>query len=280
MGIKIITDSTADIVPNVKKEVKIVPLTVRFGDTEYIDGVNLTQEEFYAKLVESDTLPTTSQATPDAFERAYKEVTDSGDVAIVITLSSRLSGTYQSAMIAAADYSEKVYVIDSFTTAIGMGILVEYALKLVNDGLSVKEIVNILEEKKKDIYVIAMLDTLEYLKKGGRISKTAAVAGELLSIKPVVAIKDGEIKILGKARGSKQGNNLLVKEINGAGGVDFDMPLLLGYTGLTDSLLKKYINDSSMLWEEHTEALRYSLVSGVIGTHAGPGAVAAAFFKK
>lgn len=128
--------------------------------------------------------------------------------------------------------------------------------------------------------VIAMLDTLEYLQKGGRLSKAAAIAGGILSIKPVVAIEDGEIKLLGKARGSKQGNNLLVQKIHESGGVDFERPVLLGYTGLTDVYLKKYIKDSAALWENSREELEYTMIGSVVGTHAGPGAIAAAFFAK
>ena len=124
-----------------------------------------------------------------------------------------------------------------------------------------------------------MLDTLEYLKKGGRISPTVAFAGGLLNIKPVVCIEDGGIKMLGKARGSKQGNNLLVQEIRKAGGVDFGKPLLLGYTGLSDRLLQKYIADSAGLWAEYRSDLPVRVVGSVVGTHAGPGAVAVAFFS-
>ena len=132
--------------------------------------------------------------------------------------------------------------------------------------------------EKKNIRIVAMLDTLEYLKKGGRISKTVAFAGGMLNIKPVVSINDGQIQILGKARGSRQGNNLLVQEITKAGGVDFDKPVLLGYTGLSDLLLKKYVSDSASLWQEHVNDLPVAAIGSVVGTHAGPGAVAVAFF--
>ena len=125
-----------------------------------------------------------------------------------------------------------------------------------------------------------MVDTLEYLKKGGRISAAAAIAGGLLNIKPVLAIVDGNIKVLGKARGSKQANNLLVSEIQKAGGVDFDKPVMLGYTGLSNALLLKYIEDSKALWEDSKTSLNYTVIGSVIGTHAGPGAVAVAFFRK
>ena len=123
-------------------------------------------------------------------------------------------------------------------------------------------------------------ETAYCLKKGGRISKTVAFAGGLLSIKPVVTIQDGEIHILGKARGSKQGNNLLVTEIQKAGGVDFTKPLMLGYTGLSDALLEKYVLDSGALWDGHGDCIQSTPIGSVIGTHAGPGAIAVAFFKQ
>lgn len=127
---------------------------------------------------------------------------------------------------------------------------------------------------------MALVDTLEYLKKGGRISKAVAFAGGVLNIKPVLSVASGEINMLGKARGSKMGNNLLVQEIEKAGGVDFTMPLLLGYTGLSDAMLLKYIEDSKHLWEGNVREVHYSTIGSVIGTHVGPGAVAVAFFKK
>ena len=258
----------------------MVPLTVHFGDTEYIDGVTINYKEFYEKLVESDVLPTTSQPNPAAFEQAYKEVVEAGDTAVVLTVASKLSGTYQSAMIAAEDYEDKIYIVDTKTVAIASGILAEYALNLVESGMDAKSIAEKLEEEKEKVCLVAMVDTLEYLYKGGRLSKTSAIVGGMLSIKPVLTVKDGEIVVLGKARGSKQGNNLLVTEIEKAGGVDFDKPLLLGYTGLTDVLLQKYITDSERLWKDGTEELRYTPIGSAIGTHAGPGAVAVAFFKK
>lgn len=280
MNTRIIIDSTADVNPLIKDRFKIVPLTVHFGNTEYIDGVTINYKEFYEKLIESDRLPHTSQATPADFDKIFKEVTDSGETAVVITLSSTLSGTYQSAMIAAEDYKDKIYVVDSKSAAIGTGILAELALRYVDEGISSTEIAEKLIQDRENICLIAMLDTLEYLKRGGRISKATAFAGGLLSIKPVISLKNGEINILGKARGSKQANNLLISEINAAGEVDFDKPVLLGYTGLSDTLLKKYVEDSSGLWKHQKEKLNTTCVGSVIGTHAGPGAIAVAFFKK
>ena len=278
MNTRIIVDSTSDLLPSVKEQVHVVPLTVYFGREEYVDGVTIDHKSFYEKLIETDVHPSTSQASPAAFDAEYKKAYDAGESAVVVTLTSKLSGTYQSATIAAKDY-ENIYVVDSGTVAIGGGILIEYALRLLNEGFEAKEIAEKLEEAKRRIVVVALVDTLEYLKKGGRVSGTVAFVGGVLNIKPVLSLIDGEINMIGKARGSKMGNNLLVEEINKAGGVDFSMPLLLGYTGLSDTMLLKYIEDSRYIWEGNVDEVQYTSIGSVIGTHAGPGAVAVAFFK-
>ena len=277
MKTRIIVDSTADLLPQLQAHVHVVPLTVHFGDTEYIDGVTIDHKTFYEKLIETDVLPTTSQATPAAFAQAYEQAQLAGEEAIVITLSSKLSGTYQSAMIAAEEY-ENIHVVDSGSAAIGSGILVELALQYQAAGMCAREIAAQLEIDKENIVIVALVDTLDYLKMGGRVSKTVALAGTLLNIKPVLSVTNGDIHMLGKARGSKQGNNLLVQEIGKAGGVDFTKPVLLGYTGLSDTLLLKYIEDSKHIWEAGMADVRYTTIGSVIGTHAGPGAVAVAFF--
>lgn len=279
MSVRIIVDSTTNTVPEIMNRLTVVPLPLFFGEEEYLDGVTIDHKMFYKKLIESDVLPTTSQANPATFAEVFEKVAKEGDSAVVITVASDLSGTYQSAMIAAADYTEHIYVVDGKSVAIGTGILAERALQLADDGMTAKEIAEQLEKEKDNVCLIAMLDTLEYLKKGGRISKTVAFAGGVLNIKPVVCIEDGKIIMLGKARGSKQGNNLLVQEIQKTGGVDFDKPIMLGYTGLSDNLLQKYISDSKTLWEEMTTRLRFTPIGSVVGTHAGPGAIAAAYFK-
>lgn len=278
MKTRIIVDSTADLMPEMKERVHIVPLTVCFGDEEYIDGVTIDHKSFYEKLIESDVLPTTSQATPDAFIKEFEKAKQAGEAAVVITLASGFSGTYQSAMIAAEEY-ENIYVVDSASAAMGSGILIELAFRLLDDGKSAEEIAAVLEEEKKKIVVVALVDTLEYLKNGGRISKTVAFAGGVLNIKPVLSVVGGEINMLGKARGSKMGNNLLIQEIDKAGGIDFNKPVLLGYSGISDALLLKYIEDSRHIWEGNLQEVRYTSVGSVIGTHAGPGAVVVAFFK-
>ena len=279
MSVKIIVDSTADLLPQVAQRVEIIPLTIRFGEREFVDGVTIDSRKFYEMLVESDELPTTSQANPAVFQEAFAAAVEQGFEVVCVTCSSRLSGTYQSAVIAAEEFPGRIHVVDSRNIALGSAILVQYALELLDRGLNAEEITWKLLQKREKIRMVAMLDTLEYLKKGGRISKTVAFAGGLLNIKPVICMEDGEINMLGKARGSRQGNNLLVEEIRKAGGVDFSKPLMLGYTGLSDALLRKYIDDSAQLWQDWDGALPVSIVGSVVGTHAGPGAVAVAFFS-
>lgn len=277
--VQIIIDSTVDLPDDARGAYRVVPLTVHFGDEAFVDGVTIDRERFYERLVESDVLPTTSQATPASFDEVFREVARAGDSAVVLTISSKLSGTYQSACIAADGY-ENIYVVDSQTVAIGSGILAEYALQCARSGMDAAQIVRRLEKKRQDVCLLALLDTLEYLKRGGRISRTVAFAGGLLSIKPVVTVQDGEILVVGKARGSKQGNNLLMEKVHTCGGIDFDLPILLGYSGLSDVCLRKYVEDSRSLWQEHAETLASTRICSVVGTHTGPGVVAVAFFRK
>ena len=279
MCVRIIVDSSTNVSEKYREKIQSVPLTVRFGDREYLDGVELSKHQFYEMLVESDVLPTTSQATPAAFAEYLESVASAGDSAVVITLSSKLSGTYQSAVLAAEDYPN-IYVVDSQSVAIGTGVLAQYAVELAQQGMGAEEIAQVLTQQREKVCVVALLDTLEYLKKGGRISKTVAFAGGMLNIKPVVTIQDGAVALIGKARGSRNGNNLLVEKIREAGGVDFERPVLLGYTGLSSALLEKYVDDSKALWADHVDKLDGCLLCSVIGTHAGPGAVAVAFFRK
>ncbi len=277
--IRIITDSASDLTAPIPSGVTVIPLTIRFGDIEYQDGVTISHHEFYEKLVESDELPTTSLVSPASFIDAFQEAVDAGEKVIAITISSKLSGTYQSAVLASTVFPNEVFVVDSMNAAIGEQILVQYALQLIQNGLAVEEIVAILNQEKEKIHTIALLDTLEYLKKGGRISKTVAFVGGVLSIKPVVAVIDGEVAMLGTARGSKSGSNFLIKEIEKSEGVDFSKPLCLGYTGLTNTLLQKYIKDSKVLWEGHEDCLNICSIGATIGTHVGPNAIAVSFFS-
>ncbi len=279
MSVRIITDSGSDIVNPQNPNLTVVPLSIAFGTTTYADGVDLTHEHFYEMLVEGDTLPTTGQVTPFAFDEAIKAAQADGSEVVVITLSSKLSGTYESA-VAAASETTGVYVVDSKNVTVAERILVDYALQLVDEGRSAAEIAAALEEERERVCLVALLDTLEYLRRGGRIPSTVGAIGELLSIKPVIAIEDGEVAILGKARGSKNGRNLLNQQIEKTGAIDFSKPLALGYTGLSSKLLRKYLADNRALWEGHIseDELPIHSVGATIGTHAGPGAIAVAYF--
>ena len=278
MNIRIITDSASDIIEGQYPLLSVLPMTITFGEEQFSDGVNLSREEFYSKLVETDCMPSTSQIPPYRFEEEFKRLKAEGEQAVVITMSGKLSGTYHSAVTAAQAYKDIVRVVDSQNVTVGEHILVDYAVQLRQKGLGLNELTDELENKKKDICMLALVDTLEYLKKGGRLSKAAAFAGGLLSIKPVVSIEEGEVAILGRARGSKHGHNLLDEMIEKKGGIDFNMPIMLGYTGLSDALLEKYIEDNARLWKGHLEELPKGIVGGTIGTHAGPGAIAIAFY--
>lgn len=196
--VRIVIDSASDIELEKAKELNLdfMPLKTIFGEDEYLDGVTITHEQFFEKLIECGTMPTTSQISPYDFEKKFEEIKAAGDTAVVITLSSLLSGTYQSATIAASDYEDCVTVVDSLNVCIGEQNLVMLAVRLRDQGLSASEIAAELEEAKHHIKVLAVFDTLEYLKRGGRISKTAAWAGNMLSIKPVISIEKGEVAIL------------------------------------------------------------------------------------
>ena len=280
MSVRIITDSGIDLPGELDPRLTVIPLGITFGTTTYADGVDLTNDRFYEMLIESDELPKTSQATPYAYQQVFEQVRAAGEGAVVITLSSALSGTYQSAVTAAADYPE-VHVVDSKNVTIGQSLLVLYALRLVDEGLGAAEIAEKVEAVVGRVCLLALLDTLEYLKRGGRIPKSVGAIGELLSIKPVVGVEDGEVVMLGKARGSKNGRNQLHQQVE-KHGIDFTMPVLLGYTGLSQKLLKKYLDDNRAIWEGMVaeEDLPITSVGATIGTHVGPGAIALAFFAK
>ena len=281
--IKILVDSASDLEQQDASElgVTVLPLQIRFGSEEYLDGVSLTHREFFEKLIETDELPQTSQINEYRFDEVFASLTADGSEVIAITLSSKLSGTHASAVKAAKKYAGKVIVVDSLNACIGECILLEYAVRLVGEGkLTAAQIAAELDEKKGKIQLLAVLDTLKYLRKGGRISSVTAIAGELLSIKPVISVVRGEVKLVGKAMGSKKGNNLLTQLVRDCGGIDFTMPYVLGYSGLSDAFLQKYIRDSELLWKGYTDHVPYHMIGSTIGTHVGPGAIAVAFFAK
>ena len=263
MSVKIIVDSTVDLSPELKDRFKIVPLAVRFGETEYLDGVTIDPKRFYEQLASSEELPTTSQPTPVSFEEVYEEVTADGSQAVVIT-------------IAAEDFPGKVFVVDSRTAAIGAGILAQYALELADKGMTGEEILEELIRVRKQIRLCFMVDTLEYLKKGGRLNAAVAVVGGLLNIKPILQIEaPGEIRMLSTARGMKKAFSSLNDLADKFGGPDSGRPMLLGYTGVSSENLNKYQEESASAWASGSPVAH---IGSAIGVHVGPGAVAFAFF--
>lgn len=282
--IKLLIDSASDIEETEAQilGISLIPMEIRFGEETYFDGVNLSHQQFFEKLIESSDFPKTSQINEYRWSEAFDKLTANGDQVITITISSKLSGTFSCAKNAAKRYPGQVFVIDSLNAATGERLLCDYALRLISENSDAASIANELNEKKQKIQVIAVVDTLKYLRKGGRISGVAALAGEMLSLKPVVSVIDGEVKLVGKAIGSKRSNNLLVQLVQKCGGIDFSMPYGLMYSGLSDEYLKKYLRDSETLWKEHIDdpdKIPVYLIGSTIGSHVGPNAIGVAFYK-
>ncbi len=278
--VRIITDSASDISQEKAKEwnIKVLPLIVRFGDEEFLDGVTLSSEDFYRKLIETDQIPKTSQIPPYIYEEEFRAAQENGDELIYFTISSGVSGCYQSACMIANDFSDCVHVVDSKQFCISEYIIVQRAVQLRDQGLNAAQILEIMEDDIKKAHVIAVFDTLEYLKLGGRISSVAAFAGNLLMIKPVITIDGGEVKVIGKARGSKNGHNMLMEFVKKTGGIDTSKPTCLAYSGLSNEGLMKYVEDSKALYEGYEDKLQFAIAGAAIGTYTGPGAIAFAYF--
>ena len=280
MAVKFIIDSASDVLPAECKKLGVihVPLTVRFGDKEFADAVDLSHKKFYKMLTSGkEEHPTTSQVTPTAWAEAMEEATKDGDTAVVITLSSKLSGTYQSACIAAEDFEGKVFVVDSMTATVGERLLLQYGMQLAAEGLDAATVAARLDQIKGKIRAYGRLDTLEYLKKGGRINAATAVVGTMLNIKPLISVENGVVANVGKARGAKAADKQLRELVTKSGGIDFSKPLCAVYSGNEDDNLKTFLSDSTgMLCD--TEA-PIATVGCVIGAHVGPGAVAIAYFQ-
>ena len=285
MSVRIITDSASDISQELAKELNItvLPLKVRFGEEEFLDGVTLSNRQFYERLIETDEIPKTSQITPFEYRNHFEKAVKAGEQVVCFTLSSGVSGSYQSACVAAQEFEGDVFVVDTQQFCISEAIIVERAVQMRDSGMDAAAVFEAIEVEKKDAHVLAIFNTLEYLKLGGRISAAAAFAGGLLSLKPVLTIEDGVVKILGKARGSRNGNNMLTEFAEKLGAIDFERPFCFGYTGFSDETLKKYIHDSARLYEDKIDVndpdkFRIHKVGATIGTYAGPGAIAVAFF--
>ena len=280
MGIRIITDSTSDI--SIKQaaqmNITLAPLKVIFDDKEYKEGVEITIDSFYKKLVKAERLPTTSQPSPDDFLEYFKEGKEAGDSIIIMVISAKLSGTYQSAMIAKEMVNyENIYIIDSNTTTCALRILVEQAVKLRDEGIEAEDIVANLMELKDRIVLLAMVDTLEYLHKGGRLSKSSAILGTLLKFKPLITVKDGVVGVIGKERGVNKAIGRLADIIDEYGGIDRSYPIHLGYTAQDDQCI---ILKEKLLEKFGLKDMAMHPIGCVVGTHAGPGACMITYVKK
>ena len=280
MSIRFVIDSASDVLPNEGQqlEVTVLPMQITFGDVAYCDSVDITHKEFFEKLAQAQTLPTTSQVPPAVFEDTFRMLVEQGHQVICITLSSGLSGTYQSAMIAASEFEGQVFVVDSLNATIGERILLMRGMELAQQGMDAAQIAQQLAQERSKIRLVAMVDTLEYLKKGGRVSSVAALTGGLLGIKPAIEVKDGKVITAGTARGNKKANSLLESLAENYGGVNMDMPVAFVYAYDT-AQLEQWVAQCPGVWPSDKPLPAYSL-GGTIGTHTGPGAYGVAFFEK
>ena len=273
--IRILTDSTCDLLPveAARLGVEVVHMQVRFEDGEvFRDGLDITPDEFYDRLVKCDKLPTTSQPSPQDFMDRFEEAKAAGDEVVAILISGLLSGTYQSARIAAdsCEY-DKIHLVDSMNATLGEQLLVRLAVQMRADGATAEEIVAELERRRMDVRLVAVVDDLKYFRKGGRLTGAQALAGSLLGVKPVVAVRDGKVGLAGKARGMPGAYVALFKLMDTEGGLDETMPYMIGYTAHRKAAepIHRYLTQNLGL-----EAPLCRHIGTAIGTHAGPGAAA------
>ena len=280
--IRIITDSASDISQEEAAawNITVIPLIIRFDMEEFEAGVTLSNEEFFHRLLETDVYPSTSQITPDRYEKLFREAKEAGDEVILLSLPAKLSGSFQNALLAAQGYEDMVTIIDSGQVCLSFRILVEQAVRYRDAGMSRAEITERMQQDIEDTQMVAVLDTLEYVKRGGRINAATALVGGMLSVKPVLTVRDGEVIICGKARGTHNGSIRMVEFVEKAGGIDFDRPCCFGYTGFTDTRLQRFIADSRHLYDGHEDEMKHVYVGPTIGTYAGADAFAVAFFPK
>lgn len=282
MSIQIIIDSACDMTKEEaeRNDLMFLPLRTNIDGTTYLDGVTVTHEKFYEMLAACSQMPVTSQLTPYDYIDAFKTALQKHDEILVITLSSALSGTYQSAVFAARESGCRIHIVDSLNASVGEQVLIRYALQLRDRGMNAKEIADALEQVKGRIVLLGVVDTLEYLLKGGRISKVSAFAGTMMKIKPILGLDDGRIVSLGKAHGAKQSCSNLNRLIEEKGGIDFTMPVMLGFSGKDDSHLQAYIESSRSIWADYIDKLPVCTIGSTIGTHTGPGTIVFGFFAK
>lgn len=277
MAVQLIIDSACDLMEPEANAlgVTLIPMPITFGDQEYLSGVNITQGKFYELLVTSKNLPTTSQPSPYNYQQAFHQVREKGDQAVVICMSSALSGTYQSVKLIAQDYEDCVWVVDSLNVTIGERLLLDYAITLREQGFSAPALAAKLEDAKQRLCVFGIVETLDYLVKGGRLSKAAGAAGTLLGIRPILTVKDGALQVVCKARGAKAAytalNKLIADEKR-----DESLPAMTGHTGIDEAELNAYLATTDGGWD----ALPKGIVGSTVGTHTGPHLLCVGFFKK
>lgn len=268
MTVKIVTDSLSDITGDLAKklDVSVVPVYVRFGEEVYKDRIEMTTEEFYKRLVKDSILPTTTQPTPADFSVVYEKLAKETDEILVVTLSSKLSGTYQSAVQAKNMYTGKcrIEVVDSQTVVMGLGLLVISAVNAARAGANLNELAALVRDSMKRAYAVMSFDTLKYLAKGGRIGKAQSFLGSMLSVKPVLWMKDGEVHPLTRVRSRAAGMDYLynfvasIKKIEG----------LAVEHATTPADADTLIDRLGALYPK--EKIYRSTVSPVIGTYVGP----------
>ena len=279
--IRILTDSASDILPAEAKQldVTVIPLNVTLEDgTVLRDGVDMTPSAYYEILAGCRKLPTTSQPSPELFENFFLEAAAAGDEVIGIFLSHALSGTYQCAKLAADMANvDNVLFVDSGHVCLSEALLVRLAVQLRDSGKTAGQIAAILEHAKEHLHLVAAIDDLKYLRKGGRLPAAVAVAGGMLGIKPLITIQDGKVAMAGKARGLPGAYVALFKKVEEMGGINPAFPALAGYTVSPREVtpIQTYLRDNLQ-----QEDLLVRQIGCVIGTHAGPGAFGIAFFDK
>ena len=273
MGIRIITDSSADfdLAAAKRRGVGVVPMSIQFGGASFVDGKSITHDLFYRLLQERKENPSTSQPSPADFLRVFEEAKAAGEPAVVILLSGALSGTLQSAEVAKEMCGyDPIYIVDSMTATAGIQILVNYACKLRDSGLPAPEIAQAVENIKDKVRIFAVIDTLEYLRRGGRLTGLQAGLGAMARLKPVIAVRDGKVSIVGKALGTGAAVKQLMKLLT-EHPVDDAYPSYFLYSDdkSREELLLPKLKGQNML----PLRLHYSSVGPTIGTHIGPGAL-------
>lgn len=280
MSVRIITDSSADLTITDAQRLgaEIVSMSIQFGEKSYLDGVDLEKAQFYRMLAEGKESPSTAQPTPADFLKPLEAARAAGDEAVVITLSSVLSGTYQSALIAKemCGYGP-IYVVDSLSATAGVQIMTEYACKLRDQGLDAKDIAEKVAELKGRIRIFAVIDTLEYLRRGGRLSNLQAGLGTVTKLKPVISVREGAVAVVGKAFGTVAATKQLLKFLS-EHPVDNDFPAFALYSDdkdRVDEFLPKLREVNAL-----PQDLRFCSIGPTIGTHIGPGAVGMAYVEQ